>query len=87
MKLGKKFIYKGIFTTQDNDVIQIMAKDMEQSVIMIATWNLVSNTELSMYQMKNENANPEKFMLRGIQPLVENEEEKRDNFEIKKKGL
>lgn len=35
--------------TDDEQIIQILAFDHDQEVLIVATWNMASNRELSMY--------------------------------------
>ena len=49
-----------------------MAKDLEYGIILVATWDLVSNIETSMFQIKTNIDNPSLFLVRGIQPSIDN---------------
>ena len=38
-----------IFSTANEEIVQVMAKDMKQNIVLIVTWNLEFNTEESMF--------------------------------------
>ena len=68
--LSEESIILAVYQTLDEDSIQIMAKDLKQSILIIVTWNLSTNAEQSMFQFKiNEGDHHlplEKFLLFGI---------------------
>ena len=38
-------------TTSQKDVIQVIAKDTKDNILIILTWNVKLNTEVSMHQI------------------------------------
>ena len=55
-----------------------MAKDLEYGIILVATWDLVSNNETSMFQIKTNIDHPSLFLVRGIQPSVKETKNEKD---------
>ena len=55
-----------------------MAKDLEYGIILVATWDLVSNIETSMFQIKTNIDHPSLFLVRGIQPSVKETKNEKD---------
>lgn len=49
------------------DLIQIVAKDNYENILIIATWDCERNVEYAMYQVKGEsNTFPENYIVRGM---------------------
>lgn len=52
--------------SENEDLIQIIAMDYENKVLVIATWNVANDQEVSMHQIVCENDYPLSIFLRGI---------------------
>jgi hypothetical protein len=61
------------YVTGDPEIVQILAKDTEKNIIVMATWNIDGNDdtsndkEHSMFQIKSDHEEPETLFIRGIQ--------------------
>ena len=48
-------------------MIQIVAKDNSENIMIVTTWDCDDNTEYAMFQTKCEaNQNPENYVIRGM---------------------
>jgi hypothetical protein len=56
-----------ILNTQERHRIQIIAKDIARSLLIVVVWDLDQNIECSMFQMKMEkNTKPENYLVKGM---------------------
>ena len=66
LKLASSSSIIEVITTHDDDIIQILATDNRYDVFMVLTWDIVNDKEISMFQIKSELQNPEKYFMRGF---------------------
>ena len=59
-----------MITTQDPDIIQVFAKDTAHDVFAVVTWDIAEDSEASMFQIKSELHDPEKYKNTVISYLV-----------------
>lgn len=61
MKEGSPEWYKNA-----DNIIQIVAYDHKNSVLVVATWDVLNDKEVSMHQILSEEKYPESLFLQGI---------------------
>jgi len=52
---------------ESRDMVQIVAKDNQEDILIVTTWDCQDNIEFAMFQSRCErNQNPENYIIRGM---------------------
>ena len=77
--------------TGTTGIWQIFARDKDSNILIIATWNIIEDIEVGMYQFRCDSENPHDFLLESIgqeERIIRQQEDDDTINEIKiKKGL